>query len=291
MTYNFIWVVVAFCSWSFVYSLNNNVAGILDEQVENFAFKALVWHHHRPHTGSIYRAILPANLSGMEVSILRLRSRRLWKIGAKFNNLHFPSTTFSVPYVRRLAIVYQQLGNWSSLYYNVPGYSLITYFVGFMVFDVSNVTADTKSMTRISVRTKWKPILIKFSDLRFPDGMSLSKAKCVAVYNNGTFELSELKFSNVCYGWSDGYFSIVAPLKNKKKKVVWYLGVIGFGGLILIGYLGMKVLRLLKTKKIQIMERQADEGLVFDSRWIGTSKMPSATVTRTQPVLENGIFP
>ncbi|MCI27236.1 hypothetical protein A2U01_0048434 [Trifolium medium] len=41
------------------------------------------------------------------------------------------------------------------------------------------------------------------------------------------------------------------------------------------------------TKKIQAMEKQAIEDMVLESTWVGDSKMPSAAVTRTQPVLES----
>jgi hypothetical protein len=57
--------------------------------------------------------------------------------------------------------------------------------------------------------------------------------------------------------------------------------------LITLGYVGFSSLRLVKTKKIQAMEKQAIEDMVLESRWVGDSKMPSGAVTRTQPVLEN----
>lgn len=98
---------------------------------------------------------------------------------------------------------------------------------------------------------------------------------------------------DVCYSRKQGYFAVVSKLKRKKK--TWYLWVIGFvlgiGGLVVAGYAAMVTIRALKTKKIQIMEKQADEDLVLQSRWVGNSKMPSAAVTRTTPVLENSSFP
>jgi hypothetical protein len=69
---------------------------------------------------------------------------------------------------------------------------------------------------------------------------------------------------------------------------MWVIGcVLGFFGLITLGYVGFSSLRLVKTKKIQAMEKQAIEDMVLESRWVGDSKMPSGAVTRTQPVLEN----
>ncbi|OMP04814.1 hypothetical protein COLO4_09275 [Corchorus olitorius] len=65
----------------------------------------------------------------------------------------------------------------------------------------------------------------------------------------------------------------------------WGLGVvIGFVALVLTVYFGLVFIRLVKTKRIQAIERQADEGVIFDSRWVGSSKiLYAAAVTRTQP--------
>jgi len=46
-------------------------------------------------------------------------------------------------------------------------------------------------------------------------------------------------------------------------------------------------MRFLKTKKIQTMEKQAIEDMLLESRWVDSSKMPFASATRTQPVLES----
>ncbi|XVE64743.1 hypothetical protein DITRI_Ditri07aG0125800 [Diplodiscus trichospermus] len=284
------WLIFSlFLFSSHVHGLDNFANDSLDSSLQDFAFRALV--RHRPQTGALYKASLPANLSGVEVSIARIRSRTLWKYGANLSSFRIPSKTIPVPHVRRVAIVYQNLGNWSSHYYRVPGYSLITSVVGFMVFDASNPRA--RSLRIISLDTMGKPISIHFSNLKCPDGMNSAAARCAVFSTNGTIHISEMILPNVCYTSDEGHFSVVVLQKRKRRpSYPWVIGVVlGFGGLVLISYLGLIFIRLLKTKRIQAMERQADEGEVFDSRWVGSSKMPSATVTRTQPVLENGGFP
>lgn len=263
----------------------------MDACLQDFAFKSLV--RHRPHTGALYKAMLPPNLSGMTVSIVRLRSRRLWNRGANFSNFHIPSRTIPVPHVKRLALVYQDLGNWSSHYYTVPGYSMITPVIGFKVFDASDVRA--KSITKLSLNTMGKSIVIRFSNFTLSESL-VSRARCATFSRNGTLHLGEMSVPNVCFAQDQGHFSIVVPLKTKKKKKgawnLWVIGlVLGFGGLILLGYAGIASMKVVKAKKIQVMERQADEDLVLDTIWVGRSKMPSATVTRTQPMLEDGGFP
>ncbi|XWS38274.1 hypothetical protein CRYUN_Cryun19dG0117400 [Craigia yunnanensis] len=289
MSLTLLWLVFSLYFFSSVYSLDNFANDSLDTFIQNFAFRALV--RHRPHTGALDKASLPVNLSGMEVSIARIRSRTLWKNGANLSNFHIPSRTVPVPHVKRLAIVYQNLSNRSSHYYRISGYSLITSVVGFMIFDASNTGA--KSLRSISLDTMGKPISIHFSNLKYPDGMNSAAARCAVFSTNGTIHFSDMILPNICYTSDQGHFSVVVRLKRKQRPwYPWVIGVVlGFAGLVLTSYFGLVFIRLLKTKRIQAMERQADEGVIFDSRWVGSSKMPTATVTRTQPVLENGGFP
>lgn len=283
---------ITFFFFHSVNGLNNASTNSLDGLLQSFASDMLV--ERRLHSGSLYRATPPANLSGMEVSVVRLRSRRLWDRGANFSYFSIPSRTTSVPRVRRLVLVYQDLGNWSSHYYEVAGYSFIASVVGFKAFDASNASA--KVTTRVRLNTKGKPILIHFPNLTMLARDVISRTRCVAFDANGTAYLTKMSLPGLCSSREEGHFSVVVPVpvpfRRKQKVWVWWaIGfVVGIFGLFLVGYVGMVSVRLLKTKKIQIMERQADEDLVLADRWVGNSKMPSATVTRTTPVLENGGF-
>lgn len=289
MSCDFIWVLVfTLCCCSLVHGLDNTASESLNSLVQDFAFRSMV--KHRPQTGALYDAFLPRNLSGMDVSVVRLRSRRLWNKGANFSYFKIPPRTVSIPHVRRLAIVYQNLGNWSTHYYNLPGYSLVSSVVGFMVFDASNVT-DT-SVRNLTLNTMGQPISIQFPNVTFMGGNGISsRARCVAFNGHGTFHLTEMSSPGVCCTREQGHFSVVLPLEKKRRR--WYLWVIGcvfgFFGLITVGYAGFSSMRVLKTKRVRAMEKQANEDLVLESRWVGNSKMPSAAVTRTQPVLENGV--
>lgn len=285
---SFICLLFTFLFFHCVNSLNNVSSNTLDGLLQSFASETL--DEGGIHSGSLYRATPPANLSGMEVSIVRLRSRRLWNRGANFSYFSIPSRTTSVPHVRRLVLVYQDLRNWSSHYYQVPDYSFIASVVGFKAFDASNVSA--RVTPKVSLNTTEKPILIHFPNLTTLAEDVISRTRCVAFAANGTAYLSKMSFPGVCSSREEGHFAVVVPSRKKQRVWVWWaIGfVVGIVGLGLVGYIGMVSVRLLKTKKIQIMERQADEDLVLADRWVGGSKMPSATVTRTLPVLENGGF-
>lgn len=276
----FIFFTLLFCS--FAHSLDDDATQSVNSLVQEYAFRTMV--KHRPHTGSLYDALLPRNLSGMDVSVVRLRSRRLWKRGANFSYFRIPPRTMPIPHVRRLAIVYQNLGNWSSHYYTFPGYSLISTVVGFTVFDASNISDFSIRNLTLTLATMGQPISVDFSSTKY----MTSRARCVVFNANGTFHLSEMKSRGVCNSREQGYFSIAVPSEKKRRPwYVWVIGfVLGFMGLITVVYVGLSSMRLLKAKRIQAMERQADEDSVLQSRWVGTSKMPSAAVTRTQPVLE-----
>lgn len=272
------------CCCSLVHSLDNTSSQSLNTLFQDFAFRSMI--KRRPQTGALYDALLPQNFSGMDVSVVRLRSRRLWNKGANFSYFRIPPKTVSIPHVRRLAIVYQNLGNWSSHYYSLPGYSLMSSVVGFMVFDASNVT--DMSVRNLTLNTMGHPICVQFPNVTFISGIN-SRARCVAFNGDGTFRLTEMSSRSLCYSRDQGHFSIVLPLEKKRRLLwnLWVIGcVVGFFGLITLGYVGFLSMRLLQTKRIQVTEKQADED-VLESRWVGDSKMPSAAVTRTQPVLES----
>ncbi|EXC02964.1 hypothetical protein L484_012091 [Morus notabilis] len=290
MSFFIIFLIFPFFFFPLVNSFNNSAADSLDALLEDFAFDTLV--EHRRHTGVLYKATSPANLSGIQVSVLKLRSRTMWNKGANFSHFSIPPRTTSSPHVRRLALVYQDLGNWSSEYYIVPGYKLVTSVVGFMAFDASNSSA--KSITRLNLTTRGKPISIDFHNLTVGESVR-SQVRCVIYAANGTTSLSEMSLPGVCQSREQGHFSVVIPegeLKGKQKLCYWwFIGfVLAFAVLVLGGITVVVLVRLLRTKKIQIMERHADEDLALASRWVGQSKMPSAAVTRTLPVLESGCF-
>lgn len=281
----FFWLIFCFYLPSSIHGSDNSAAYSLDEFLQDAAFKALV--RQRLHTGSLYKASLPGNLSGMEVSVVRLRSKTLWNFGAKLSDFYIPPRTLSVPHVKRLAIVYQNLGNWSSNYYKAPGYSFLASVIGFLVFDASNVSAG--SMKNISLNLMGKPVSMSFPNLILPHDM-ISAARCVAFSSNGTVHFSDVIFPNMCYTSDQGHFSIVLGVERKKRP--WYICVIGTvlgcAALVLVGYFAVAFLRRLRGKESESMEKQGVDGEILDRRWIGSSsKLPSATMTRTQPEIEN----
>lgn len=268
---------------------SSSLAESLDSILQDHALKNLF--HGRPRTGTLYNASLPHNLGGMNISIVRLRSRTLWRLGANFSHFRIPPATLPIPHVKRLLIVYYDLGNhWSSYYCNISGYTLLTSVIGFAIFDASN--SRGKNLMKLDLDTMGKPIVIQFQNSTAQGSETKRRAaKCATFGADGRVDLSEVRMSSVCYSTGQGHFSIVSPLKKKQQIRIWGFWVMGFAlgvfGLLLVGLVATVVFRARTVKRTHDMEREAEEGEVLHTFWVDSSKMPRATVTRTYPALES----
>lgn len=281
----------------------------LDGILQEYAFKALI----RPRTGITYPVPLPSNLSGMKVEAVRLRSGSLWNRGIAYNEFRIPRGVLEQPYAQRLVLVYQNLGNWSSLYYNKPGFDLVAPILGILAYDASNLSAINPQELQL-MATK-QPISIQFPEVR--QGLT---PICISFYSNGSVSLSNASLSNVCSTNYQGHFSLIVksaapspaptpapvpesmsppmtppalvPVPTKKKKSNTWKIVLGIvlGSVALIVslvLLGFGMVKYRQTAKIARMEHQADQGEALQTTSVGSSRAPAAGGTRTQPMLEN----
>lgn len=250
----------------------------------------------------LYEVSLPRNLTGIRASVLRLRSGSLWIRGANISSIHIPPGSLPVPSVRRLVIVYHDLGNRSSSYYNVPGYSLVAPVVGCLAYDASNVSSGIMSDLELALPAGDR-ILVAFPEVKLPEGMN-SAIKCATFGRNGSVHLDDMVSKNICAAGSTGHFTIVVPSvppgssppsveqKTERRWKVWVIAsACGVVGLVLVGLVGLGIFRLVRNKKMEDMESQAEEGEGLGTTWVGGSKMPSAAMMRTQPVIEDGSVP
>ncbi|XAR63001.1 hypothetical protein NMG60_11022781 [Bertholletia excelsa] len=263
----------------------------LDEYVRQYASRKI----KRIKTGLLYNISLPANFSGLEVSVLRLRSRRFYLQGANYSSFHIPPKLLPYPWVKRFDLIYQNLGNWSSHYFKVPNYTLVAPVVGFMAYSATNTSIIPKQ--NINFCCSENPILVSFNAFLSSENGN-SELKCVRFAKNGVFELSNMTQHNVCVAQANGHFSIVKPSPNpqfKKKEKLWRWWVIGFGvgigGLALLSLVVVLVYKFVRRKKMKEMEKEADRGEALETMWVGEYRMPSASPIRTQPVLENDRVP
>lgn len=288
-----------------------NSASPLDALLQDYAYRAFV----RPRTGITYDGTVPSNLTGIKIAAMRLRSGSLRRKGVTmYKEFGIPKGVMVVPYVERLVLVYQNLGNWSLTYYPLPGYAYLAPVLGLLAYNASNLSATNLRVLNISVYGD--PLNITFPDVQSaPVG---SVAKCVVFDLQGRPTFSNVSSGNVCFTTQQGHFSIVAespapspaPVsptpsppnvgpapsgrgKKSSKKVGIIVGSV-LGGLLLLVFLSFLVLwaqKLKQRKKMQQMERAAEVGESLQMTSVGETKAPAAMVTRTQPTLENEYVP
>uniref|UniRef100_A0A6N2MZE6 Legume lectin domain-containing protein n=1 Tax=Salix viminalis TaxID=40686 RepID=A0A6N2MZE6_SALVM len=260
----------------------------LDDLIHRYAMNAQA----KKRTGTSLKVSLPANFSGMEVSVVRLRSGHFWDRGVNVSSFYIPPRVHPFPFVKRLSIVYQNLGNWSTRYYKVPDYSLVAPVVGLMAYDASNLSSLGSEALKFSVQGD--PILISFPDLGIRG--KLETLKCVKLGPDGFVQFRNITRENTCITQGDGHFSLaVQNPEVEKNRRVWKWYVAGFGAgflaLVLLGVIGYTTFKLARSKKLRKMEAESENGVALDATSIGRSKMPSASMVRTQPALEQDCAP
>ncbi|KAJ8427383.1 hypothetical protein Cgig2_000512 [Carnegiea gigantea] len=253
-----------------------------------------------------------ANFSGMEVSVLRLRSSTLWARGANFGSFDIPPRIITMPYVKRLAIMYENLGNLSSHYYDLPGFKFLTAVVGLVIYDATDVS-ETKSPKRLNIALMGKSIRVRFDHVQVPKGRNSSLLKCIRFEpTSGPVELSDVVSHGVCSSKGLGHFAIAIPIVNsttlspphspspspsplasptrraRRRLQPWTWWVVGISagvvGFILVVSISIPGYRAFASRKIRRMESKSEKAESLDTRWIGDSKLPWATMTRTQAV-------
>ncbi|GFP91200.1 hypothetical protein PHJA_001264000 [Phtheirospermum japonicum] len=277
----------------------------LDSLLQGYAFRAFV----RPRTGIVYDANVPSNLTGVGVAALRLRSGSLRRRGFPgYKEFSIPAGVVEQPYVERLVLVYHNLGNWSSLYYPLPGYTFLTPVLGLLAYDAADLSAV--NLPELDVRASGDPISIGFPDVESgPDGPPV----CVYFDLDGSVEFNNVVRGNTCEKTNQGHFAIVvqslvapspAPSGGgggptttggaRRGSRVWIIVGSVVGGVALLVLLGLVfgyVRKCRHRKKIRRMEEAAESGVPLPMTSLGYTKAPVATETRTRPVLENEFVP
>lgn len=273
----------------------------LDAILQEYAYRVLV----RPKTGTIYNATheLPSNLSGVRVAALRLRSGSLRRYGVPFyNEFQIPKGLTQRPYVKRLVLVYQNLGNWSTTYYPFPNYTYLAPVLGLLAYNGSDLSATTNPSHLDVNASAGNPIKVRFQDVKSaPHG---TVPKCVWFDLRGSSNFTNVTGGNTCSTFQQGHFSIVVESPSpssppqqggeSNNNRVWVIVGSVLGGLVLLALLSLLVLwvhRCKQDKKIRQMERAAEEGEALHMASVGDTIAPAATVTRTMPTLEHEYTP
>ncbi|KAL0419336.1 UNVERIFIED_CONTAM: hypothetical protein Sradi_1347100 [Sesamum radiatum] len=287
----------------------------LDSLLQDYAFRAFV----RPRTGVVYDGQVPANLTGIGVAALRLRSGSLRRRGVpSYKEFHIPAGVVEQPYVERLVLVYHNLGNWSSLYYPLPGYTFLAPVLGLLAYDATDLSAT--KLSELDVRAAGDPISITFRELQRPPGRI--SPMCAYFGLDGSVGFDNVVKGNTCLTTNQGHFSIVveslvapAPAPSGggggggggagggptstgggkgSNKRVWIIPSSVIGGaalLVLLAVLFAYVKKCRHRKKIRRMENASELGVPLPMTTVGQTKAPVALETRTRPLLENEFVP
>lgn len=275
-----------------------NDARALDALLQDYAYQAFL----HPRTGVVYDGVVPSNLTGIQVSAMRLRSGSLRTRGVSmYKEFEIPEGVLEHPYVERLVLVYHNLGNWSVTYYPLEGYTYLAPVLGLLAYDASDLTA--KNLPELYIGASGQPISIQFSEsTRVPHG---AVPKCVSFDTNGSVNLSNMLSDNICTTLQQGHFSIVVestapsppPTRQdhsgkagKDNSKVWMIVWCVLGGFTLLVMLVVWVSKHMYSKKMHNMERAAEVGEALHMTTVGSTKAPAATGTRTHPKLETEII-
>lgn len=289
------------CSLREIKGVDNSTLRSLDDLFLEYAENSLP---SRPQTGVLYDASLPSNFTGVNVSIIRLRRDSFWRKGANYSGFYMPPRIFSLPNFTRLDMVFSNLGNMSSYYYNVPNYTLVAPVVGFNAYGSRNSTGQfgnlTTQMTKLNLTLFGGPILVQFPNFSLPQN---EKPKCVVFYINGTVEMTNMTLQDMCAVHDQGHFSIIVPHptmvphtpKEKEKGQLWKWWVFGFAigilGLLFFGIVIFIIVRAFRMRKLENMEKEAERSEALGATNVGQSRMPLASAVRTQPTIENDYHP
>ncbi|GLJ29774.1 hypothetical protein SUGI_0587980 [Cryptomeria japonica] len=295
----------------------------LDNVLQKYAFRACI----HPKTGIIYDAQVPNNMSGIQVHAVRLRSGSLRSRGFVYNEFDIPAGVVVQPYVKRLVLVYQNLGNWSSLYYNNLGtnqrFKLVAPVLGLLAYNKSARVKSSDNLQEAHILATKKPINVRFTSVDSQKGLVVTPL-CIFFNLNGSVSLSNMSSSYVCTTYYQGHFSLVIqslapipapsagsivsgfpsspsskkipnsipyvfPEKHESNTWKFALGSL-LGGSMVLGVTGVFGFCLHKRRQksmITRMEHRADQGEALQTALIGQSRAPTASGLRTHPKLEN----
>ncbi|CAH2069260.1 unnamed protein product [Thlaspi arvense] len=260
----------------------------LDDLIRSYASRG----NTRRHTGSLYDIPLPSNLSDIKASVVTVRYSMFWRKGANFSGVNIPPMVKTTPYAKRIAFVYESLGAYSSsVYFRLAdNYSFVSPVIGFTAYDATN-TNDLKKLN-LSIKRD-DPILIKFDPYASQHHQSIRRIKCVTFGDNGLLNFSNTARNYECATTnSRGHYALVdlnqktKPKPELVRRKWWWLALAAIGISVLVVVVIVLVVILVRKKKLREMERESEKSETIGNIWIGRSRMPAATMVRTQPCLE-----
>ncbi|XP_071730587.1 uncharacterized protein [Rutidosis leptorrhynchoides] len=246
-------------------------ARLLDLAIRYYTFKS----YKNFKTGTSYNVHLPSNLTGINVSTVKYRCGSLKRYGANIQEFHLGVGVDVHPYVERVLIVKQNLGNnWSNIYYDnynqLLGYQLVSPVLGLLAYNAGD---DTRFNVQFEVKIqspKVNGIKIDFSNYTMQKNSTLHGKiqMCATFGDDGKVTLEKQVAPNICATTNHGHFGLVvqSPLLPEKKKIKKWKVVFGSTSGAAIGafLLGLLLIAMFvnvkkKARMEEEMERRAYE--------------------------------
>ncbi|MCD7466770.1 hypothetical protein HAX54_003775 [Datura stramonium] len=305
--YKIFWFLIFVVIGSESINSESSAQSSLDSLLQEYAFKGLAWP--RTKTGTVYEGSVPTNLTGIKISALMLiRESLKWRGYGYYHEFLIPTGIIEEPYVTRIVLVYQNLGNWSSIYYPLPvGYIYQTPVLGILAYDALDMCAKNKQ--ELQIHALENPIDIRFSNVQAEPEGSLS-LKCVYFSMNNSIEFGDVTNGNVCSTRKQGHFAIVAEVKvapspapsgdgnnnnnnNQLSYEVWTISL-GFLGFAFLGVLFVVAQKfILVERRSMILEDSAAIIVPLLGATIEQTEVPipEDAVSRSSPANDYAIRP
>ncbi|KAI3692062.1 hypothetical protein L6452_31871 [Arctium lappa] len=268
------WVLLVFFSLPSQFAIQTHgikSTRLLDLAIRYYTFKS--YKHFK--TGLSYNVRLPSNLTGINVSTVKYRCGSLKRYGASIKEFHLGVGVDVRPYVERVLVVTQNLGNnWSRIYYEnydqLLGYQLVSPVLGLLVY---NAQDDTKFSMQFEVKIQSpnaNGITIDFSNYatKKNDTLAGQMRMCATFGDDGNVTLEKEVAPNICATARDGHFGLVvrsALLPPERRKIKRWKVVFGssFGAAIGAFLLGLLLIAMFvkekKKARLEELERRAYE--------------------------------
>jgi hypothetical protein len=280
-------------------------ARLLDLLIRDYTLKSSGVHFK---TGMVHTVDLPAHFSGIKVDTVRFRCGSLRRYGAQVKEFHLGIGVTVQPCVERLLVIRQNLDlNWSSIYYanyDLSGYQIVSPILGLLAYNFGS-DVNVSNSFEIGIHAGGKPITIDFINVSTTANVSGIRPLCASFENDGKVTLRNPTSPFVCVATRHGHYGLViksppAPppsMQMMKKKISLWKVVVGSSvgtaiGVILLGLLLVAMFVKVKKKaRMEEMERRAYEEEALQVSMVGHVRAPTATVTRTVPIIEHEYIP
>ncbi|KAL3743145.1 hypothetical protein ACJRO7_018443 [Eucalyptus globulus] len=299
---NFLLLVLALASPQTVLAQEIKLPHVLDLLIRDYTFKS---SSQQIKTGVIHAVNLPKNLSGIRVDTVKFRCGSLRRYGAQVKEFHLGIGVTVQPCVERVMLIRQILqNNWSSIYYSnydLSGYQLVSPVLGLLAYNAGshgNSNPATAAF-ELGITAGEKPITVNFTGVATLDHRPGVVPMCANFESNGKLTLANQVAPSVCLATRQGHFGLVTelpPVQMRKQVSKWKVAVGGSIG----SMLGVFLLSLLfvalfvkakKKSRREEMERRAYEEEALQVSMVGHVRAPTASVTRTVPIIEHEYAP